>query len=135
MRKGPVEKQSLDEILEHVSRDFPEGTRIAVYAPIAKEKKGEFKKELDLLKKKGYVRIEIDGIIYDLEDELSLDKNKRHTINLVVDRLKVREENKSRLADSIEMALHEGNGFVEIVNLDIFRRRYSANILPVPYAG
>lgn len=131
----PVEKQSLDEILERILTDFPEGTRIAVYAPIAKEKKGEFKKELDLLKKKGYVRIEIDGIIYDLEDELSLDKNKRHTINLVVDRLKVKEENKSRLADSIEMALHEGNGFVEIVNLDNLQKKIFSEHFACPICG
>ncbi|NLT45287.1 MAG: excinuclease ABC subunit UvrA, partial [Thermotogaceae bacterium] len=80
-----VQKQSLDEIVEGVLKEHGEEERIAIYAPIANGKKGEFKKELEALRKKGFVRVEIDGETYDLEEELKLDKNKRHSINLVVD--------------------------------------------------
>ncbi|MDD2334671.1 MAG: excinuclease ABC subunit UvrA, partial [Mesotoga sp.] len=123
-----VQKQSLDEIVEGVLKEHGEEERIAIYAPIANGKKGEFKKELEALRKKGFVRVEIDGETYDLEEELKLDKNKRHSINLVVDRLRADSDNSSRLADSIEMALHEGDGFVEVGLVDSPERKiYSEN--------
>jgi excinuclease ABC subunit A len=123
-----VQKQSLDEIVEGILKEYGEEERIAIYAPIANGKKGEFKKELEALRKKGFVRVEIDGETYDLEEELKLDKNKRHSINLVVDRLRADSDNSSRLADSIEMALHEGDGFVEVGLVDSQERKiYSEN--------
>ncbi|MCB1223294.1 MAG: excinuclease ABC subunit UvrA, partial [Mesotoga sp.] len=118
-----VQKQSLDEIVEGVLKEYGAEDRIAIYAPVANGKKGEFKKELEALRKKGFVRIEIDGETYDLDEDLKLDKNKRHTINLVVDRLRADADNASRLADSIEMALHEGDGFVEVGLVDSEERK------------
>lgn len=130
-----VQKQSLDEIVEGIFKEFPLESRIAVYSPVAREKKGEFKKELETLRKKGYVRVEIDGETYDLEEELKLDKNKRHTISLVVDRLKVERDNVSRLADSVEMALHEGDGFVEVGLIDTSERKIFSENFACPACG
>ncbi|HOI33725.1 MAG TPA: excinuclease ABC subunit UvrA [Mesotoga infera] len=130
-----VQRQSLDEIVEGIFKEFSEGSRIAIYSPICKEKKGEFKKELENLRKKGYVRVEIDDHIYDLEEDLKLDKNKRHTISLVIDRLKVERENASRIADSVEMALHEGNGFVEVGLIETEERKIFSENFACPVCG
>lgn len=131
----PVEKQSLDEIVEMIYKEFFDGERVAILAPIAREKKGEFRRELEALRKRGYIRVIIDNDQYDLEEEIVLDKNKRHRIDLVVDRLKVTDENRSRLADSVEMALHEGNGFVEINSLDKKHRRGFSENFACPVCG
>ncbi len=131
----PVERQSLDEIVDQVFKGFKAESRLSILAPIAREKKGEFRKELEKLRKKGYVRAEIDGDIYDLEEELKLDKNKRHTIGLVVDRLKLSSENMSRLADSIELSLHEGDGFVEIAEVDSKERKVFSEHFACPVCG
>ncbi|WGS64530.1 excinuclease ABC subunit UvrA [Marinitoga aeolica] len=115
----PVEKSSIDEIIDKVYSEFDNNSRIYVFAPIAKEKKGEFKKEIEQMKKNGYKRVEIDGEIYDLEDISSLKKSYRHTINLLIDRLKLKKENFERLYEAIELSLKESDGFVEIRELDI----------------
>ena len=130
-----VEKQSLDEIVDQVFKGFRVDSRLSVIAPIAREKKGEFRRELEKLRKKGYVRAEVDGEIYDLEEELKLDKNKRHTIGLIVDRLKLTAENLSRLADSVELSLHEGDGFVEILDVDSGERRIFSEHFACPVCG
>jgi excinuclease ABC subunit A len=131
----PVEKQTVDEIVETIFSKFYENAKIAILAPIAKGKKGEFKNEMEALKKRGFVRIEIDGNIYDLEDYINLEKNKRHNISLVVDRIKVNEENTTRLTDSIEIALHEGKGFVEIENLETNERHTFSENFACPVCG
>ncbi|WP_041077775.1 excinuclease ABC subunit UvrA [Thermotoga caldifontis] len=114
----PVEKKSIDEIVKDVFSRFPVSSRIYVLSPIAIDKKGTFKKELQNLASKGFVRVEIDGQIFRIEEVGELDKNKRHTIKLVVDRLVLSETEKHRLADDIEIAFRESNGFVEIRNVD-----------------
>ncbi|KLO22401.1 excinuclease ABC subunit A [Marinitoga sp. 1197] len=114
----PVEKSSIDEIIDKVYKEFDDSSRIYVFSPIAKEKKGEFKKEIEQMKKNGYKRIEIDGEIFDLEDIISLKKNYRHTLNLLIDRLKLKKENFERLYEAIELSLKESDGFVEIRELD-----------------
>ena len=113
-----VQKQTIDEIIQSVFHEYKIGDRLIIKAPIARGKKGEFKRELESLKKKGYVRIEIDGENYDLEENISLDKNKRHFINLIVDRVKLSEENQTRITDSIELSLSEGNGIVEVYDFE-----------------
>ncbi|HDM70382.1 MAG TPA: excinuclease ABC subunit UvrA [Thermotogales bacterium] len=128
----PLRKQSLDEIVNGIYELFEEGTRIMVMAPIANEKKGEFKKELKELRDKGYLRVEIDGEILSLEDEINLNKNVRHTIKLVIDRLRLKDENRRRIADDVELALKEGNGFVEIVDMDTKRRELFSEKLACP---
>ena len=111
-----ISRQTVDDIVDSVL-ELPEGTRIQVMAPIARGKKGQFVKELESAKKDGYVRVRIDGIIYDLSEKIELDKNKKHNIEIVVDRLVVKESIRSRLADSIETAtgLSDGILLVDVI--------------------
>lgn len=106
-----ISRQTVDDIVDSVL-ELPEGTRIQVMAPIARGKKGQFVKELESVKKDGYVRVRVDGIIYDLSEKIELDKNKKHNIEIVVDRLVVKESIRSRLADSIETATGLSNGIL-----------------------
>lgn len=106
-----IERQSVDKIVDTVL-GFKEGTKILVNAPVARGKKGEYKKQLESYKKSGYVRVEIDGIVYSLEEEINLDKNIKHNINVVIDRLVVKDTIQKRLADSIETALKLADGLV-----------------------
>jgi excinuclease ABC subunit A len=114
----PVEKKSIDEIVKDVFSRFSRSSRIYILSPIATDKKGTFKKELQNLASKGFVRVEVDGQLFRIEEVGELDKNKRHTIKLVVDRLVLAETEKHRIADDIEIAFRESNGFVEIRNVD-----------------
>ena len=108
-----IEKQTLDQIVDKVL-ELKEGTRIQVLAPVVRSKKGEFVKELDQYRKSGFVRARIDGEIYDLSDEIKLEKTKKHQIDLIVDRLVMREDIKSRLTESIETALSNADNMVVI---------------------
>ena len=99
-----IERQTVDQVVDRVMK-LPEGSKIQVLAPIAKNRKGEYVKELTDLKKSGYVRVRCDGVIYDLSETIRLEKNKKHNIEVVVDRLVIREDTASRLADSIESAV------------------------------
>ena len=109
-----ISRQTVDDIVDSVL-ELPEGTRIQVMAPIARGKKGQFVKELESAKKDGYVRVRVDGIIYDLSEKIELDKNKKHNIEIVVDRLVVKESIRSRLADSIETATGLSDGILLVV--------------------
>lgn len=112
----PVSQQTIDQIMDAVTA-HPNDTRMMILAPIARGKKGEFKKELSGLKKQGYVRVKIDGEVYDLDEEISLDKQVRHTISVVVDRIKLHEGMEKRISDSLENALKLADGIV-IVDVD-----------------
>lgn len=92
-------------------------TRIQILAPIVKGRKGEFVKELDGIRKSGFVRVRVDGSVYDLSEEIKLEKNKKHNIDVIVDRLVINDDIKSRLTDSVETATHlaDGNVVVDIV--------------------
>lgn len=114
----PVEKKSVDEIVKDIFSKFSISSRIYILAPIVIDKKGTFKKELQTLASKGFVRVEIDGQVFRIEEVGELDKNKRHTIKLVIDRLVLSENEKHRITDDIEIAFRESNGFVEIKNVD-----------------
>lgn len=106
-----IKQQSVDQIIDKIS-SLPVGTKIQILAPVVKGRKGEHVKELEQAKKSGYVRVRIDGIVYDLSEEIKLEKNKKHTIEIVVDRLVVKEEMDTRLADSIETASGISGGTV-----------------------
>ena len=106
-----IKQQTVDEIVDKVM-SLEEGTRLQVMAPIARDKKGEFQKELDSARKSGFVRARVDGLIYDLSEDIKLEKNKRHNIEIVVDRLVMKENVRSRLSDSIETASKLSNGLV-----------------------
>ena len=112
-----ISRQTVDEICDKVMQ-MGEGSRIYVCAPVVRGRKGEFKKELEGFKKSGYVRVEVDGSLYDLEEEIKLDKNVKHTINVVVDRLIVKEGIEKRLSDSLESSLKLANGLVLIKTED-----------------
>src|SRR3546814_4784171 len=92
--------------------DLPEGTRLDLLAPIARGKKGEFRKELADLRKRGFQRFRIDGALIEIEEAPALDKKRKHDIEVVVDRLVVREGIQTRLADSIETALGLSDGLL-----------------------
>ena len=106
-----IRQQTVDEIVDRLL-ELGEGTRIQLLAPIARGKKGEYQKEFESARKAGYVRVRIDGEIHDLSEELKPEKNKKHTIEIVVDRLVIHDEVRSRLADSIETATGLSGGLL-----------------------
>ena len=106
-----IKQQSVDEIVDKI-KALPEGTKLQILAPIARRRKGEFKKELLAAQKSGFVRARVDGSIYDLSEEITLDKNKKHDIEIIVDRLVIKDGIASRLTDSVETALKHGGGLV-----------------------
>ncbi|MEE1137999.1 MAG: excinuclease ABC subunit UvrA [Acutalibacteraceae bacterium] len=106
-----ISRQTVDDITKQVLA-LDEGTKIQVMAPIARGKKGEFVKELEHIRKQGFARVRIDGIIYDLSEEIKLEKNIKHNIEVVVDRLIIKDGIRSRLADSIETATNLTEGLL-----------------------
>ena len=124
-----ITQQTLDQIVEQVMA-FPEGSRVQILAPMVRGKKGEHQKIFENAKKSGYVRVRVDGIIYDLSEIIELDKQKKHYIEIVVDRLVVKPDIRKRLADSIEITLHQCEGIVMILNGDeemIFSQNYACD--------
>ena len=121
-----IAKQTVDDITSDLLT-LEEGTKIQIMAPIARGKKGEFVKELESIRKGGYARVRIDSITYDLSEEIKLEKNIKHNIEVVVDRLVIKEGIRSRLADSIETAtsLTEGLLLVDIISQE--EKLYSLN--------
>ncbi|NGX58112.1 MAG: UvrABC system protein A [Chlamydiae bacterium] len=110
-----VQPQSREKIIKMV-QTTPEKTKIIVCAPFAQGKKGEFKEDFQDLLRKGFMRVRVDGNWLSLDEETSLDGNLAHDIDLVIDRIEVKPENKSRIADSMTQALQEGNGVCKVVN-------------------
>ena len=108
-----IEKQSLDQIVDKVL-SLEEGTKIQVLAPVIRGKKGEYVKLLEDFSKEGFVRVRIDGTIYEITDDVEIDRKKKHNIDLIVDRLVVKPEIRSRLSESIETALKYANNLVLI---------------------
>jgi excinuclease ABC subunit A len=113
----PIQSQTVSQMVDAISA-LPKDTKIYILAPIVKGEKGEHRKELMHLKKQGFQRVKIDNIIYELDDLPVIDKNKKHLIELVVDRLSINDELNNRLADSIEIALKHGNGIIHVEILD-----------------
>ena len=114
-----IHKQTVDQIVDKIL-ELDEGTRIQLLAPVVRNRKGEHSKLLDDAKRSGYVRVRVDGIIYDLGEKIEIDKNKKHNIEIVVDRLVVKDGIEQRLSESIETvsALTGGIILVDIVNGD-----------------
>jgi len=108
-----ISQQTVDQMVDQVL-SLEEGTRIQVLAPVVRGRKGEYHKLIEDTKKAGYVRVRIDGQVMDVNDEINLDKNRKHTIEIVVDRLIVRPDIRKRLADSIETVLQLSGGLVVI---------------------
>ena len=108
-----IEKQTIDQIVDNVMK-IEEGTKIQVLAPVVRSRKGEHTKLLEDLQKEGFVRVRIDREIYELTDEIKLDKNKKHEIEIVVDRLVIKKDITGRLTESIEIALKHAENLVLI---------------------
>ena len=111
-----IRQQSVDQIIDQLMA-LPEGTRMQVLAPVIRGRKGEYQKVFEDARKSGFVRVRVDGSIYDLSEEIKLDKNIKHTIEIVVDRLVVKPDIARRLTDSVETATHLSGGLVVIDRL------------------
>jgi excinuclease ABC subunit A len=113
-----ISQQSVQQIVDRLMT-WPEGTRIHVLAPIVRDRKGEYRKELSDLRRAGFVRVKVDGQIRELGDEIELAKNRRHTIEVVVDRLAIRRGIEKRLADSLEVAFRHGQDLLKVERVDV----------------
>ena len=121
-----ISQQTVEQIVDQVLQ-LPIGSRIQVLAPLVRGRKGEYQKLIEDMKHEGYVRMRVDGELKELTDEIHLDKNKKHTLEVVVDRLIIREDLQQRLADSVEMSLNLANGLVVIQIIDGEEWTFSRN--------
>lgn len=123
-----IKQQTIDQIVDRVM-ELKEGTKLQIMAPIVRGRKGEHQKEFEAARKGGFVRVRVDGNLYDLSEKIALDKNKKHTIEIVVDRLVIRENIKSRLTDSLETAVGLTGGLALIDVIDgeeiLFSQNYA----------
>ncbi|MBC8066428.1 MAG: excinuclease ABC subunit UvrA [Chlorobia bacterium] len=110
---GPIERQSTDQIVD-AAKNLPDGTKLQILAPVVRGRKGEYKSVLQDVNKAGYVRVRVDGEMYEVTDDIPMDRYKQHTIEVVVDRIVVKEGMERRLTDSIEAALKMGSGLVTL---------------------
>ena len=108
-----IERQSVDQMVDRVM-DLPERSRIQILAPVIRAKRGEHKEVFKRIQRAGYVRVIVDGEMHEITDDFDLDKNKRHSIDIVVDRLIVKENIRSRLFDSVEAALRLADGYMDV---------------------
>ena len=129
-----IEKQSIDQIIDNIM-SLPEGTKIQVLAPVVRGRKGEFTKQLEGYQKDGFVRVRIDGEIYELgEDDIVIDRKKKHEIELIVDRLVIKKDIISRLTESVEIALKNAENMVLIDVVGDKPKLYSCNYA-CPHCG
>lgn len=123
-----IEQQTIDQMVDRVMA-LPEGTRIQIMAPVIRGRKGEYNKLMEDMRKSGYVRVRIDGQMYELSDDITIDKKKKHNIEIVVDRIIIRPDGATRVADSLENALSlaDGLALVDIIDGDemLFSQNYS----------
>ncbi len=122
--KEPITQQTVQQIADSIM-ETPVNSRVHILGPMARGRKGEYKELLDQIKREGYVRVRVDGTVYEIEDVPNLDKNKKHTIEVVVDRLVIKEDVKKRLTDSLEIALKLGSGLVNVETVGKGERMYS----------
>ena len=132
-----ISAQTIPQMVDQI-REYPPQSKIVILAPIIRGKKGEFRKDLEQLRKKGFVRARIDGVLRDLDEEIVLDKNKKHQVEVVVDRLIVKEKIEKRLSDSLETALNLSGGIVKIKDQDgegrIFSEKFACVDCGVSYS-
>ena len=123
-----IKQQTVDQIIDKLC-SYPEKTRIQLLAPVVRGRKGEHVKEFENARKSGFVRVRADGILYDLSEEIKLEKNKKHSIEIVVDRLSINDGIRSRLTDSVETALRLSGGLViaDVVGVEevLFSQNYA----------
>ncbi|RLE37616.1 excinuclease ABC subunit UvrA, partial [Candidatus Acetothermia bacterium] len=120
----PISQQSAQQIIDAVM-ELPQGTRVQILAPVVRGRKGEYKKTFEELQQEGFTRVRVDGVVRTLYEEIELAKQRKHTIEIVVDRVVVDQKKRSRIADSIETALKHGGGVVVILTDDGTEHMYS----------
>lgn len=130
----PIESQTVSQMVDKITA-YPEGTKIILSAPIARGKKGEFKKEFETLQKQGYQRVNIDGTLYNIEEVPLLNKNQKHDIEVVVDRLVVKSGIQERLSQSIETALKLSDGLLFVNFTDGSERKIFSSKFACPVSG
>ncbi|MBS1270894.1 MAG: UvrABC system protein A [Candidatus Marinimicrobia bacterium] len=132
----PIQKQTVQQIVDSVL-GFPEGAKIQVLAPVVRGRKGEYKEVFKEIKREGFLRVRVDGEIKEIDEDFELDKNKKHEIEVVVDRLVVKDSIKDRLTDSLETALNIGSGLVFIDHVDeqvhVFSEHFSCPDCEISY--
>lgn len=129
-----IKSISVDQIVDKVML-MDDRTKFMVLAPIVRDRKGEYVKQLENLKKNGYARVKIDGEIFSLDDEIKLDKNRKHNISVVVDRLVIKDDIRRRLTDSVENALKLADGLVIIENVDLKEEELFSTLNACPECG
>ena len=130
----PIESQTVSQMVDKIE-EFPIGTKLLLLAPIARGKKGEFKKEFDALQRQGYQRLKIDGEMYTIEEVPSLNKNLKHDIEVVIDRLVIKEGMSERLAQSLETGLKLSDGIVYVEKADSGSRTVFSSKFACPVSG
>ena len=130
----PIESQTVSQMVDRI-QEMPEGTRLFLLAPIVRGRKGEYRKEFAELQKKGFARLRVDGEMYDIQDVPTLDKNFKHDIEVVVDRLVVRPDLGNRIADSLETALALTEGLAVAENADDGERTLFSAKFACPVSG
>ncbi len=123
-----IKPQTPQQIIQQILDSIKENQKFIIKAPVIRDRKGEYKELLQDLKKQGYVRVEIDGIQYTLDEEISIEKNVKHTINVIVDRLVMKKDIRARLADSIETALDLTDGLVIVEIIEKGEQVYSEHL-------
>lgn len=121
-----IEKQSIDQIVDDILK-LPEGTKIQILSPIVRGKKGEYKKTLESYEKAGYVRARIDGENVELSDDFDIDRKKKHSIDIIIDRLVIKDDIRQRLTESVETAMKEAENLVKIDIVGGEEKLYSGN--------
>lgn len=123
-----ISQQTIDQMVDRIM-ELPIGTKVQLLAPIARNRKGQFAKELESARKSGFVRVRVDGIIYDLSEEINIEKNKKHNIEIVVDRIIIKEGIETRITDSLEtiFKLTEGLALVDVIDGEemLFSRNFA----------
>lgn len=109
----PISQQTVQQMVDQLLR-YPEGTRMQILAPIVRDRKGEYRKVFEQIRKEGFVRVRVDGEVRDVSDSIELDRYKSHRIEVIVDRIRIRDDIQGRLADSLEVALAHGEGVVAV---------------------
>ena len=131
-----ISSQTVQHIVDQV-QGIPLGKKIMILSPIARERKGEFKKEILDMKRKGFVRARVDGTVRSLEEDIKLDKKFKHTLEIVVDRLVIKEKMGKRLADSVETAINHGAGSIVVSIIDeeelLFSENFACNYCNISY--
>jgi len=120
----PISQQSAEQIVDAIM-DLPQGTRVQILSPVVRGRKGEYKKTFDEIRQEGFTRVRVDGVVRTLYEEIELVKQQKHTIEIVVDRVVVEPEKRSRIADSVETTLKHGGGLVNLITDDGTERLYS----------